>query len=219
MWKGLVPCANFWPKLSDSLQVTPQTLPLLLGRIHPSTAAICCEDTYKSFSGCLLRGEYEESFLFKLANVLQVLPWGSVIVGHLRHCWREGNYWGALPKQRGQCTGNAEYTRVYAKINTRTQKDCFSDPQHSHSLSHAPAYKAHAQTHTHTLEQKENYTCMRIKTAHTSMALVCPALFTLSYSDSSYFWSVTNGIYLLYVSWERLSLILEETQCVSLDRR
>lgn len=42
-----------------------------------------------------------------------------------------------------------------------------------------------------------------------------PQLFTLSYLDSN-FWSVTNWIYRLYVSWERLSLILEETQCISL---
>lgn len=41
-----------------------------------------------------------------------------------------------------------------------------------------------------------------------------PLLFT-RYSDSSTFWSVTNEIYCLHVSWERLSLILEETQCMS----
>lgn len=43
-----------------------------------------------------------------------------------------------------------------------------------------------------------------------------PLLFTLPYSHSSNFWSVTNGIYRLYVSWERLSLILKETVYVSL---
>lgn len=37
-----------------------------------------------------------------LANVLQVLPWGSVIVGHLRHRCREGNYRGSLPGRRGR---------------------------------------------------------------------------------------------------------------------
>lgn len=148
MWKGSVPGTNIWPKLSDSVQVTLKSCPSSLVISTPSTAAICCEDTYKSFSGCLLKGEHEESFLFTLANVLQVLPWGSVIVGHLRHCWREGNYWGALPKRRGQCAGNAEYTRVYAKINTRTHKGSFAIRTLSHSLSHAPAYKAH--THTQT---------------------------------------------------------------------
>lgn len=95
---------NFWPKLCGStsrwLQIPHPTSSSATST--SSTAFVHWEDTYKSLLACFLRGE---SFLFMLANVLQVLPWGSVIVGHLRHRWREGNYWGGLPKRTGCVQG------------------------------------------------------------------------------------------------------------------
>lgn len=116
---------NFWPKLSGSLSRWLQKPwhTFSSATSTPSTAAVDWEDNYKSFTNCLLSREYGESFLFKLANVLQVLPWGSVIVCHLRHQWREGNYQGGLPKRRGPCAGNEEHTCVYAMIiSTRSPK-------------------------------------------------------------------------------------------------
>lgn len=37
----------------------------------------------------MLKLKYGKSFLFSLANVLQVFPWGSVNAIHLRHRLRE----------------------------------------------------------------------------------------------------------------------------------
>lgn len=172
-----------------------------------SKAALCREDTHKS---CPLRRVYGESFLFMLANNLQVLPWGSVIVGHLRHRWREGNYRVRLPKWQScvQRMWNAlvcVWTLAHAHLNV-----VWHPPQ--------PCAFFVSCMQTHTLagshEQKRFYDKFHKPSLHTVLWLpyISPLPVTLSYSHFSNFWSVTNGIYRPYVSWERLSLILDETQ-------
>lgn len=123
-------------------------------------------DTYKSFPACALRGEDGESFLFTLANVLQVLPWGSVIVGHLRHRWREGNYWDGLPKRSGGKGGgaeNEEHTcvcmRRLAHARTHTHLKAV---WHPHPLTFSVSCSGLWGTHFN----EQNHTCMCIKHAH-----------------------------------------------------
>lgn len=219
---------NFWPKLSGSLsRWFRKTSPHLPPLPHPPRVRqpSAGRTLINPPPACPLMGEYGESFLFTLANVLQVLPWGSVIMGHLRHRWREGNYWGGLPKRRGPCAGNEEHACVYAKISTRTPKAVWHPHTRTFSVTCTGLQSKHAHvTNKTTLARAFVLTCTNMMPwyiLHTSTAsqFTPPLLFTLSYSDSANFWSVTNGIYRLYVSWERLSLILEETQSASLYQR
>lgn len=54
---------------------------------------------------------------------------------------------------------------------------------------------------------------------HTGFSLSPLLPVTCSYSDAYNFKRAANGIYPLYVSWERLWLILEETHCMNLCQR
>lgn len=125
---------------------------------------------------------------------------------------------GCQGQRRRPCAGKEEQIFVYAKISTWTTKHTLKLSV-SLSLMRWPAKRA---------LNEQNHTFLGIKIACThkydpmtyfshwlcisGFYFTPPLHFTRSYSDSSNFWSVTNGIYTLYVSWERLSLIREETR-------
>lgn len=105
---------------TDSVRLLFQVTPQTFFHVHPGCSRPL--RPHKSFSACLLGREYGESFLLMLANVLQVLLWGSVIAGHLRHRrrGRELLRWAAKGDRGDVCAGNEEHTCAHSKISVCT---------------------------------------------------------------------------------------------------
>lgn len=134
--------------------------------------------SHKSFFACLLGREYGESFLLMLANVLQVLLWGSVIAGHLRHCQRGRELLRWAAKGEGGGGGCAQGMR---NTLVRTQKLALAPPE---SLTHTftPYLLLFQQPATHICCEQD----------HTLKERTSPTIITQMHTQLVYFLLTTN---------------------------
>lgn len=126
---------------------------------------------------------------------------------------------GCQGQGRGLCAGNEEHTLLaHVHLNVCTHSLAHIHFPAKHSINEENHQKIFFKKLTSSSVIRDIFLTLVLH-VHTGFSLSPLLPVTCSYSDAYNFKRAANGIYPLYVSWERLWLILEETHCMNLCQR